>query len=726
MLAVTVFWTTVTASAATISIGFKTPGMAAAVPPANVIVRARSENGTTTEATLPLAQGGTMVLAPGLWEVALTATGFWSQPSAVRVGTGDSSTTLTLFPAATVRGEISMTGKPPRALTIYFQPAPSDTPSGLPAASVECPIVNKRWTCEVPAGALDLAFRAPGFVTVYRWNERLAPASTENLGIVALRPGASLSGSVSFAERLAKPPKVTVTVWQQAGSPQTFDRRDRDRLRRLLSTPNARGFFDFTLAPGSYTIQASAGELISEAREVRVVDGREAMLRDPLVLEKPRTFSLQLTPPTDPTRKPWSIVLQKVDRNNVVENEVTAVVPATGRWEASKLTPGHYALSIRRTPGDLWHFEELDLAGDMTREINLDLGMVKGTVTLGGKPLKAAVWFGGEHGQPRIPIFTHDDGTFRLLLPMPAHDLWWAVDVNAEQPYVRRSLTDVVIKRHEKGPATIDIDLPTTLVVGEVVDAEGAVRKNAIINITASNGATQQILSESGTFTISGLPAGPTALRAETREDESDAPQEVDVRDDDAINVKLIVKPRSLYDGIVTSTNGPVASATVTALPLDFRFRNVGRFPADEDGHFTLPLPPGTRDSHVYVSAPGYAFRMMRAQKPAVGPLVVLLDAQGGTLIIESPRRDSGDLLPVVLHNGAAMPALTLAWLADGDSGPYGAHGFRATYPLVEEGPYAVCWMTIAAAGSGTAAGGRCTNGLLPRGGSLTLTAPEP
>src|SRR5207253_7822695 len=190
--------------------------------------------------------------------------------------------------------------------------------------------------------------------------------------------------------------------------------------------------------------------------------------------------------------------------------------------------------------------------------------------------------------------------------------------------------------------------------------------------------------------------------------------------------IKLVVKPRSVYDGIITSANGPVGSATVTALPLDFRFRNVGRFPADEEGHFTLPLPPGTRDSHLYVAAPGYAFRMFRAQKPAEGPLVVLLDSQGGTLTVEAPQRDAGDLLPVVFHNGAAMPALTLSWLADGSSGPNGEHGFRATYPLVEEGPYAVCWMTLAAAGNGAPNGSRCTSGLLPRGGALTLTAPEP
>ncbi|HWS72005.1 MAG TPA: hypothetical protein VN605_07815, partial [Thermoanaerobaculia bacterium] len=328
------------AAAATVTIGFSTPGASAPGSRAAVVVRAQSDSGATAEATLTLARGGTMALAPGLWELSLTAPGFWSQPSTIRVASDTTVATLTLFPAATLRGEIATTAKTPRSLTIHFQPTPADSPTTLPASSVECPITGKRWTCEVPAGALDLAIRAPGFVSIYRWNQRLTSTEAHDLGALTLRRGASLSGSVSFAERVAKPPKVTVAVTSQATAPQTLDRKDRDRLMRQTATPNARGFFDLTLAPGAYTIQATAGELISEPRDVRVIDGREAMLRDPLVLEKPRTFALQVTPPLDPLKSPWSVLLQKVDRNNVVESEVAGTVPATGRWEKTSLTPG--------------------------------------------------------------------------------------------------------------------------------------------------------------------------------------------------------------------------------------------------------------------------------------------------------------------------------------------------------------------------------------------------
>lgn len=725
LLAVAAFATS--AAAATVTIGFQTPGLTAAARGSlTVAVTARSESGAVTEATLPLAKGGTIALAPGLWELAPTVPGFWSQPSTIRVAGDTAAATLTLFPAATIHGTVTTAEKPPRLLTIYFQPAPSDRAEAiLPTSSVECPISGKRWTCEVPAGALDLAIRAQGYVSIYRWKETLLHTEPRDLGALTLRRGSTVSGSAFFAERLTNPPKITITLASEVSAPRPLDRKNRDRLLRQTVTPNARGFFAFTAAAGVYTIQAAAGELISEPRTVRVLDGREMMLREPLLLERPRLFTLQVVPALDPLKKPWSVLLQKMDHDNVVESDVAATIPPTGRWQKASLTPGHYALSIHRTPADSWHYEEFDLTADETREINLHLGAVNGLVTLGGKPLKGTVWFGGEHGQPHVPILTHEDGTFSVLLPLPEDAKWPAVDVTAESPYVHRTMTDVSLQRHEGKAWTVEIDVPSTLLLGEVVDAAGAVKRNAIINIVGADGSTQQILSEDGSFSISGLPAGRTALRAETREDESDGPQEVDVPADDSMTVRLVVKPRSVFDGIVTSSNGPVGSATISALPLDFQFRNVGRFPAEEDGHFTMPLPPGTTDSHLFVSAPGYAFRMMRAQKLETGPLMVLLDSQGGSLTVESPQRDSGELLPVVLHNGAAMPALTLAWLADGTSGPNGEHGFRATYPLVEEGPYAVCWMPLAAAGSGMP-NGRCASGLLPRGGSLTLTAPAP
>jgi hypothetical protein len=366
------------ASAASVTVTFSTPGASPSGGKPVVTVHAQSESGTTAEATLPLAKGGTMALAPGLWELSPTAPGFWSQPSTVRVAGTPTATTLTLFPAVTLRGAIDTAAKTPRTLTIHFQPTPSDSPSPLPASWVECPVSSKRWKCDVPAGVLDLAIRAPGFVSLYRWNQRLTGTEGHDLGTLPLRRGSSLSGSVSFAERIVKPPKINVAVWQEASLPQTPDRKDRDRLTRQTATPNTRGFFDLTVAPGSYTIQATAGDLISEPREVRVIDGRESMLRDPLVLERPRTFALQVTPPVDPLKKQWSAVLQKLDRNRVVENEVSGTIPPSGRWEKTSLTPGRYLLSIRRTPNDVWFSEEFVLTGDDTRDVKLNLGPVKG------------------------------------------------------------------------------------------------------------------------------------------------------------------------------------------------------------------------------------------------------------------------------------------------------------------------------------------------------------
>jgi hypothetical protein len=713
------------AHAASVHVTFDVAGREAPAAQ-SVEVRARPlSGGPPTSFVLPLPAGGVIELPAGGWELQSSAADYWSLPLAVDT-TGDKPAKLAmqLWRTATLHGEVTGAQKLGE-LRLYVQSSPDASGPAVPATSITCPVDGRKWSCRVPGGTLDVAVRAQGYVTVYRWAVGAMPGQSVDAGTIELRRGASLTGYVLRPKRQpdAKLDQIKITLEELRAS--TDPDVSRATLRHLTTEANARGFFHFIAAPGSYQIQARAGSLISDSVDVRVIDGREAELREPLLLAPMRKLTVNITPPVDPFGKPWTAELQKVDRNGVVVFSSKNAIAETGLWNKEGLTPGHYRMLIRRTPVDAWYAADVDIASDTTLSVDIPLTRVTGTATLAGKPLVALLWFGGKQGEPRVGVRTRPDGTFRAILPEKAGDSW-TVDVVSQQPYIDRTLDDVKLRHHDDGTSSADIELPGNTIAGEVVDTDGRIQDHAIINVTAAGGVQQQILSDSGTFSVTGLAPGRVALRAETQHGETESPVEVDVSDSNELTlVRLTIKHSQALAGIVRSSFGPLAGATVTALPINFQYRLFSQYPVDEEGKFRIVLPPRTSEVFFAAAAPGYACRIARVAVQEEPPMPVFLDGNGGRLAFTIPE-GTEELKAYLIHDGAVFPAFAAAALADGAISRQDG-GRRAVIPLITPGPYSVCWLTwseIAPASNGYRPDQRCASGLLATGGSLDLTAP--
>ncbi|MCU1227969.1 MAG: hypothetical protein JWO97_853, partial [Acidobacteria bacterium] len=625
------------------------------------------------------------------------------------------------FRTVVIRGEL--TAATVNELTIGFAPPPAVPPSSLPASSVACPVTSRKFACEVPSGLLDLTFRAPGWVALYRWKEQLD--ADLNVGTLTLRRGSSFTGTATFAERQPKnAPPITVTVWRDSPAAQNDDQKQRLAIARQTAKANGRGFFQFALAPGDYLIEATAeGGLRSERRSVRVLESRESQLRTPLVLERPHALTVHVDPPIAPYGKPWLLYVSLQDRAGVTESEVRAEVPRNGEWRREGFFSGHYTLMIGRSGEDSWYSAALDLAGaDVIHEAKIPITHISGNVTMGGKPLEANVWFSDEKGM-KAGIRTHADGTYGpILMPDVPNDTWPDVTIDNELPYVRRTFKNVKLKRRDDENRDLDLELKGATIFGDVVDEKGAIQSNAMITATTADQKVVQVESASGTFVFNAVTPGPFSLRADTREAATAGATIVNVTGEESSEVHLVVKPVSMLRGIVRSLAGPIGGAAIGAVSLENWADYVSQMPTDEEGRFIMAFSPETLSAVVSLNAPGYAYRLLRLPMRS-DPVPVIVEPTGGALVFtQSPPREDGTKA-YVIHAGALLPLRIIGWLSGADVDSAG----RIAIGLAEEGVYSLCDLAraeVRAAADGWRPAERCATGLLPRGGTLTLEVP--
>jgi hypothetical protein len=686
---------------------------------------------------LSSTKAAALKLRPGRWLLQAEAPGFWGSPFQLEVGEGAAQVALDLWPAGAVEGGLILEKgeQPPPDLAVFFRPAPDGVPAEAPPpGKVVCPVEKKAWKCVVPAGTMDLRVQAGGFVPRYLWGVRVERGKTLRPGRVELRRGSAVLGWVVTVDRS---PAGNATVELRPRIAGSLRAKERLESLSFKATVNARGFFQIDgVPPGAYILEARHERFAPAIASVRAVPGEVTEVANPpLLLDYPKVLEVFIDPPVDPAGEPWTVKLQRLDRDSsVVTTVADEAAPPDGVWRMPGLPQGRYILKLSRSEGDGWWAGEVVIDDNPSPvEVRIDPVRVAGTVRLGEKPLAATVWFGGRYGAVRVEARSDEEGTFEAWLPRPGS---WPVHVSAESPVVEREIPNVEIR---PGPgadrAEIEIDLPDTLLRGKVVDETGQPIPKAIVTAQSLGGERERLVQaftdDEGLFGFSGLPPGTSLVQADAGRDRYAHPVEVSISEDRSPEpIVLVALPQKKVRGAVVSAAGPVPGARLRATPVGVPTILAASATTDAQGGFELFLPPQAREILLRVAAPGFAYRMLRLPIPEQGDLAIGVEQTAGTLILETEEpldgTDSNGPSVFVLRNGAVAGLSSLrAWAMASGVPPTDPQ--RSVIPLVEPGDYQACLVfppEVPGLELGILPAQRCTGGTLAPNGELALKVP--
>lgn len=690
------------------------PGDSAAEPVSVSLSQAR---------TLPL-----VLPAEGIWTLSVEAAGFWSAGDLAWPDREE--VTLRLLPTGPVTGRVAFPEgtDPPASLELRFAPAGELRDLGsqsMPGhGSVDCPLdADHRWHCEIPTGPSDLHLHATGFASVFRFDVSIQAGEPKDLGTLALRPGASIVGSVDLGSAQGATSSVRVEL-TTAGRDSLAGPQSRQLEALTRSTePDERGFFQFRdLQPGIYQVLATAGDLapaVLERLEVR--EGRESRILAPLVLTPLASIEVVVRPPLPPRGDRWHVRLLQPETSS---EQITGTMDATGTWRHAGMRPGSYLLRVEDEYRARWHEQRYEIeARSPPVEVHLPIVQVAGLVTFGGEPMRTRLLFERPAGGEVVGLVSSLDGDFSGDLPHPGEWRIFRLGRQREKHVVDR----VRIEPRDDGePTWIEIELPETRIDGRVVDGAGRPVGEARVSAWRLGGDRAQGTSDArsdddGRFLFRGLREGTYALDALAGH-EGSAREQVELREgvDTEVEIRLLGEVR--FAGRVMGPDGrPVAAAEVYAYP---RLATPRQAPliqgiTDLSGDFVLPVPLDTLELDVLLLPPGYAARLLRLpfdpRTVSDAPRVFPVDTVGGTLHLR-PGGSLQDALDATLQSGPASMFFRplQRWARLHGSSPSPADGWWL--PQFAPGPYRLC----------SQGGTPCDEGDLLPGGVLMLETPVP
>jgi hypothetical protein len=728
-----------------VSVGLRVlgiPGGAAAVKSQGVATWFGKEKVEPVPFSLEAGSLSALKLRPGRWILKADAKDYWGAPLQLELTGEPAIVTLDLWPAGTLEGGFAAEPrmKPPSDLRVFFRPGPGTAASQPPPASESSCQVDQAstWRCKVPAGTLDLRFQSGGFVPRYLWGVRIEPGGTVRPGRLELRQGSAVQGWVVTADGTPLGNFATVSLRPRIGG-AVRDAGERTRLEslRFEGSVNARGFFQIEgVPPGAYLLEARREGFAPSIVSVRVAPGEVTEVANPpLKLDLPKVVEVFVDPPADPVGQPWSVRLQRLDRDaSVVATFAGGVAAGDGAWRQPGVPAGSYLLRVSRNGGETWWSGELKVDESLAPVyVRMDLVTVRGTVRFGKEPLPAKILFGGRFGATRVEAQSNEKGIFEAVLPRAGN---WPVYVTSDQPAVEREIPRVKIQpKPGTRVADIALRLPNTVLRGRVIDEKNDPLPNAIVSAMSQGDViedpVQARTDDDGHFEIYGLLPGPTLLEADAGEERAVDPVTADVEEgNDAKSWILIAGPRLRIAGTVVSPAGPVPGARIKAAPVGSPYIAVRSVTSDAQGRFEIRLPRKTREMSLSVSAPGFAFRMLRVPVPESRELGINLDQTAGTLVVEKEEEldfaDPNAPMIYLLHGGSieALPQL-MGWATAAGAAPAGTK--RTIIPSLEPGTYQAClvrpveWAGLA---FGIVPRDRCASGSLAANGELTLKVP--
>ncbi len=661
----------------------------------------------------------------GIWQIDLQSETLWAPDNQVSCSLGN--VTLPLFPAGWVHGtfEPGLGMALPTGLKakVTIAAEADDPQANVPSGVVDCRVDQRRWSCRVPAAASHLRLEPAGYRSHFLWDQRLAAGQDLDVGTLPLKLGGRVVGEVRTTDGTAL--DATTVVRAISGSASQSDGSAPPNPRNILRSaqPTEDGYFHLQgLAPGPFFVEVvQHGFSPSRGARLDLGDGETANLPEPLLLRRPLQLTVKIDPSADGQDELWQVLVVSPGRS---EFQRRKSVDADGVSRFGPLAAGSYALVVFDHQNNGVAQQKLHLTKSQTVTVEVGKVIVEGIVTLGGKPLAATLFFGGQSNALKVKTYSSIEGRFRVTLPRAGS---WPVDVRAVEPSVFRRLREVDVEAQAE-IAELTIDLPATSLRGQTVDPDGAlIARAAVLLVSEQSGEPVSHLNsdEEGQFEFAGLPAGKykvQAFRSIEGERWSSAQITAELVDGGDLPVVLDLRPPMHLSGVVIEASmGPVAGAEISVLPLREDGSPGLLFTAavsSEAGEFEVAVPRGGR-IELTVQVPGFALYRRKVRSEFSKTVQVELSRTSGTLILELDREPTVMTQPIVIFAGESGFPLSFLqrWAAQNqvfDS------GLRVEVPSMPPGAYEACWPID----TEEEAGRTCVEGYLLGGSSLTLRSP--
>ncbi len=718
--------------------------------PVTVAVTARSsETAVGRDATTLVAGTAPLELTSGVWVLAVSSETWWSQEKTIvlRDGSDTLQVRFTVRPATWLSGRVAVrsSAAPPSLLDLTLRSV-SESQAGPQEVRLGCAVANGSWRCQAPSGIWDIDVAAQGFVSHFFWDKAFLPANEVGLGTLQLHPGNEIVGQVVTAA--GAPIRKACRVWLNTtnGEPlSAFLHKDKQRAQRPAGTQRSsfevstgvRGHYQLRqVPPGDYEIAARVEGTAEAKAEITVASLARTQV-DPLVLQDLCAVEVVLTPPVGPDGEPWRLTLVRLvgptSRGEAVESG--AAVPIDGRYRRQGLAAGLYLIVVASADGGGWVHTTKALSPDSAPlSLLVPAVAMRGTITLGDKPLAAAITFRDPSGVDR-QFSSDESGEFSGYIRSDIEA--WEVRVRGAS--VTRTLSGVrpAVTGSE---ASVELKLPATTLRGVVVDKNDKPVKACIVSYQSLDpveGTVETLTESEGRFSFEGLPPGRGLASARCRRRARGV--EIVLTEGRQAHARLVLEDVVVVSGRVVGPDGSgVAGAELIAHTMQGTpVLTPGILGTTEvGGEFKLTIPEATESLAIRVAAQGYALRNYQLQVRPNTPLRAVLEKDAGTVALDfggralSAAPDYAAASLYLVHHGSIELVRGLGnWArnhkaAGSVSGSEGPGGM--VLPDMAAGRYSLCALTLPEAMEFQRHASSCVDGDLAVGGTLNLTLPPP